>query len=60
MAQLTISQDTKDQVFLEQLKLETSNPLQRRLQDAYNGQTPVQLMEAELTKILLEVLQHED
>ena len=60
MSESTISQNSQIQMFLEELKQEISNPLHKRLLEAYKGQTPVQSMETELKKILLEVLQRED
>lgn len=60
MSQSTNSQNSQIQVFLEELKQEISNPLHRRLLEAYTGQNPVQSMEIELRKILLEALQSED
>ncbi len=60
MSQSTFSQNSQLQMFLEELKQEISKPLHKRLLQAYQGQTPVQSMEAELTKILLEVLHRED
>jgi hypothetical protein len=60
MSQPTYSHNSQLQMFLEELKQEISNPIHKRLLQAYQGQTPVQSMEAELTKILLEVLHRED
>ncbi len=60
MSQPTFSQNSQLQMFLEELRQEISNPLHKRLLQAYQGQAPVQSMETELTKILLEVLHRED
>jgi len=54
------SQNTRCRKFLDELEREIENPLQRRLIQAYQGDDPVQSMESELTKILLEVLYRED
>ncbi len=59
MSQPTFSQNTQLQMFLEELKQEISNPLHQRLLQVYQGPTPVQSMEAELMKILLEAVQRE-
>lgn len=48
------------QQFLEELTQEVSDPLHCRLLLAYQGDSPVQAMEEELMKILLEVLHRED
>jgi Trp operon repressor len=46
--------------FLDELQREVSDPLHRRLIQAYRGDNPVQSMESELAKILFEVLRGED
>jgi hypothetical protein len=54
------SQNTPCRKFLHELEREIEHPLQRRLIQAYQGDDPVQSMESELRKILLEVLHRED
>jgi hypothetical protein len=46
--------------FLKELLEQVSDPLHRRLVEAYTGDDPVKSMENELSKILREVLRHED
>jgi len=54
------SKKSRREEFLDELQRELSDPLHRRLIQAYQGDDPVQSMESELAKILLEVLRHED
>lgn len=54
------SQDIRRAKFLEELEEQLSNPIHRRLIQACQGDNPVQSMESELGKILLEVLHRED
>jgi hypothetical protein len=54
------SEKTRREEFLNELQREVSDPLHRRLIHAYRGDNPVQSMESELAKILLEVLRGED
>jgi hypothetical protein len=46
--------------FLDELQKEISNPLHKRLIQAYGGSEPVKSMESELAKIISEILRHED
>ncbi len=46
--------------FLAELAEQVSTPVHRRLIEAYGGGDPVQSMETELGKILLEVIARED
>ena len=46
--------------FLKELLAEISDPLHRRLVQAYQGDDPVKSMEEELSNILLEVLNREN
>ncbi len=46
--------------FLSELLEEITDPIHKRIIKAYQGDAPVQVMETELGKILLEVLTHED
>jgi hypothetical protein len=46
--------------FLAELLQGVTDPIHRRLIEAYQGDDPVQSMESELCKILMEVLRHED
>jgi hypothetical protein len=54
------SQNSRREEFLDELQSELSDPLHRRLIQVYWGDDPVQSMESELAKILLEVLRRED
>jgi hypothetical protein len=59
MDEVTIEK-SRCQEFLGELQSEVSDPLHRRLIQAYQGDDPVQAMESVLTKILLEVVRGED
>lgn len=50
----------KREEFLKEILEKTSDPLHKRLIQAYEGDTPVDSMESELKKILIEVLNRED
>jgi len=54
------SEKSRREEFLDELQRGVSDPFHRRLIQAYRGDNPVQSMESELTKILLEVLRGED
>ena len=54
------SRNSRPNEFLDELQKEISNPLHKRLIQAYQGYNPVESMESELAKILLEVLHRED
>ena len=54
------SQDSDGQDYLDELLSQLSDPVHKRLIQAYRGIDPVQSMESELGKILTEVLQRED
>jgi len=60
MSQETISQDPSGEKYLDELLEELSDPVHKRLIEAYQGDDPVQSMESELGKILIEVLRCED
>jgi len=60
MSEETISQDSPCQKYLNELLAGLSDPVHKRLIQAYRGDNPVQSMESELGKILTEVLHHED
>ena len=60
MSQETISQDRPREKYLDELLAELSDPVHKRLIEAYQGDDPVQSMESELGKILIEVLRCED
>jgi len=55
-----LSKKSRSEEFLDELQREVSDPLHRRLIQAYRGDNPVQSMESELAKILFEVLRGED
>lgn len=46
--------------YLEELVEKLSNPIHRRIIQAYQGSDPIQSMESELANILIEVLHRED
>ena len=55
------SKNSRREEFLKELQRELSDPLHRRLIQVYLGDDPpVQSMESELARILLEVLHRED
>jgi hypothetical protein len=55
-----ISQNSSHEEYVEELLAELSEPVHKRLIQAYLGNNPVQSMESELGKILMEVLNRED
>jgi len=54
------SQHSSREEYLDELLAELSEPVHKRLIQAYRGNDPVQSMESELGKILMEVLNRED
>ena len=54
------SKSSRRDEFLDELQRRLSDPLHRRLIQAYRSDDPVQSMESELAKMLLEVLHRED
>jgi len=54
------SQHSPREEYLDELLAELSDPVHKRLIQAYRGNNPVQSMESELGKILMEVLNRED
>lgn len=54
------AQDSRRKKFLEELEEQLSDPIHRRLIKACQADNPVQSMESELGKILLEILHRED
>ncbi len=50
----------KHEEFLGEMLQKILDPIHRRLIQAYKGHNPVDSMESELRKILMEVLQRED
>jgi len=56
----TTSQHSSSKEYLDELLAELPNPVHKRLIQAYRGNNPVQSMESELGKILMEVLHRED
>jgi len=46
--------------YLDELLAELSDPVHKRLIQAYRGNDPVKSMESKLGEILMEVLNHED
>jgi hypothetical protein len=53
-------QDCRRRKFLEEIQGKVADPVHKRLIQACQGDDAVASMEAELSKILLEILQHED
>jgi hypothetical protein len=60
MIEKVSSEKSRREEFLEELQREVSDPIHRRLIQAYKGDSPVQSMESELAKILSEVMCGED
>ena len=60
MPEKSRSENSRAHEFLEELRKEIKSSLHKRLIQAYQGDDPVQSMEAELAKILSEVLHRED
>lgn len=54
------SQRSSREEYVDELLAELSDPVHKRLIQAYRGNDPVQSMESELGKILMEVLHRED
>ena len=54
------SQCSSREEYLDELLAELSDPIHKQLIQAYRGNDPVQSMESELGKILMEVLKRED
>ena len=54
------SQHSSREQWLQELLAELSDPVHKRLIQAYRGSDPVESMESELGKILMEVLHRED
>lgn len=54
------SKDTRRAEYLDELLKKISDPVHKRLIQAYMGNDPVQSMESELGEILTEVLHLED
>lgn len=48
------------QEFLDELLSKTEDPVHKRLLRAYGSDDPIQAMEAELGRVLREILEHED
>jgi len=60
MKNKTTSQRSSREEYLDELLVEPSDPVHKRLIQAYRGNNPIQSMESELGKILMEVLNRED
>lgn len=58
-SEATVQQPSEDE-FLNKLLAQLSDPIHRRIIQAHRGVDPVQSMESELGRILLEVLHRED
>lgn len=55
-----VLQHSSFEEYLDELLAELSDPVHKRLIQAYQGNDPVKSMESELGEILMEVLHHED
>lgn len=53
-------QHSSREEYLDELLAELSDPVHKRLIQAYRGDDPVQSMESELGRILMEVLRREN
>ena len=60
MSSEVTNQGSPEEVFVEELLAQLSDPIHRRIIQAHQGSNPVQSMESEIGKILLEVLNRED
>lgn len=60
MSEEANSQDSPSERYRKELLAGLTNPTHKRLIEAYQGDNPVQSMEAELGKILMEALHRED
>jgi len=60
MSNKAASQHSYHEEFLDELLTKLSNPVHKRLIQAYQCNDPVQSMESELGKILMEVLNREN
>lgn len=54
------SQKNRCEKFLEELKGQLPDPIHKRILEAYKTDDPVQSMETELSKILLEIISREN
>lgn len=54
------NKQSRHEIYINELSERLENPLHKRVLKAYNSPDPVRAMEAELGKILLEVLENED
>ena len=55
-----VLQHSSFEEYLDELLAELSDPVHKRLIQAYRGKDPVKSMESKLGEILMEVLNHED
>lgn len=60
MSSEVTDQRPSEDVFMDKLLAQLSDPIHKRIIQAHGGVDPVQSMESELGKILLEVLHRED
>lgn len=51
---------TRKQQFIEELSLATENPVHKRLIESYGNTGDLVGMEAELNKLLIEIIKHGD
>lgn len=60
MSTVSNPQDSPCKEYVDELLAELSDPVHKRLIQAYRGDDPIRSMESELGKILTEVLSGED
>jgi len=60
MNNIAIPEHLDHDEYIEELLAELSDPVHKRLIQAYRGNNPLQSMESELGKILMEALNRED
>lgn len=60
MNEEAIPEESSREKYLSDLLTKLSDPIHKRLIEAYQGDDPVQSMETELGKILMEILRRED
>lgn len=60
MNEEAIPEKSSREKYLSELLTKLADPIHKRLIEAYQGDDPVQSMETELGKILMEILRRED
>ena len=57
---LTMTEQSRLETYLEELKALAADPIHKALLAAYTGDKPKESVERELNRLLIEVLQRED